>query len=76
MTQASIFLNNKTQAVRLPKDVAFPEGTKTVEVISVGVTRVIVPSDHLWDTFFDGHAVSDDFMEDRNQPAMQERDAL
>ena len=25
MTQASIFLNNKTQAVRLPKDVAFPD---------------------------------------------------
>lgn len=76
MTKASVFLNNKTQAVRLPKDVAFPEGTKTVEVIAVGATRVIVPSDHLWDTFFDGHSVSDDFMKDRDQPAMQEREAL
>ncbi|MEK9845991.1 type II toxin-antitoxin system VapB family antitoxin [Thalassospira sp.] len=56
------------QAVHLPVDVALPKGTKTVEVISVGVTRVIAPCDHLWDTFFDGPAVSDDFMEDRNQP--------
>ena len=73
MTKASVFQNNKMQAVYLPDDVAFPEGTKTVEVISVGVARVIAPSDHLWDTFFDGPAVSDDFMEDRNQPEIQKR---
>ncbi|MBO6807689.1 type II toxin-antitoxin system VapB family antitoxin [Thalassospira sp.] len=68
MTKASVFQNNKMQAVHLPDDVALPKGTKTVEVISVGVARVIAPSDHLWDTFFDAAAVSDDFMEDRNQP--------
>ncbi|MCC9625909.1 type II toxin-antitoxin system VapB family antitoxin [Thalassospira sp. MA62] len=68
MTKASVFQNNKMQAVYLPDDVALPEGTKTVEVISVGVARVIAPNDHLWDSFFDGPAVSDDFMEDRNQP--------
>ena len=74
MTQASIFLNNKTQAVRLPKDVAFPEGIKSVEVIAVGNTRVIAPADQLWDSFFDAHSVSDDFMSTRNQPDMQKRE--
>lgn len=74
MTQASIFLNNKTQAVRLPKDVAFPEGTKSVEVITVGNTRVLTPTDQLWDSFFDAHSVSDDFMDSRNQPDMQKRE--
>jgi len=73
MTKASVFQNNKMQAVYLPDDVALPNGTKTVEVISLGVARVIVPSDHLWDTFFDGHPVTDDFMEDRNQPETQKR---
>ena len=73
MTKASVFQNDKMQAVYLPDNVALPEGTKTVEVISVGVARVIAPSDHLWDTFFDGPAVSDDFMEDRNQPENQKR---
>ena len=76
MTQASVFLNNKTQAIRLPKDVAFPEGTKSVEVITVGSTRVIMPADQLWDSFFDAHTVSDDFMSDRNQPDMQKREAF
>ena len=73
MTKASVFQNYKMQAVHLPDDVALPLGTKTVEVISVGVARVIVPSDHLWDTFFDGPVVSDDFMEKRNQPEIQKR---
>lgn len=76
MTQASVFLNNKTQAVRLPKDVALPEGTKTVEVVVLGEARLIVPSDHLWDSFFDGPAVSDDFLSERQQPEMQQRDSL
>jgi virulence-associated protein VagC len=34
-----------TQAVRLPKDVAFPDGVKSVTVLREGNRRVIVPSD-------------------------------
>jgi antitoxin VapB len=76
MTQTTVFMNNKTQAVRLPKDLAFPEGTKAVEVIAVGAARVITPVDHIWDIFFDQHSVSDDFMEQRDQPRQQEREAF
>tara|TARA_R110000796_G_scaffold228286_1_gene345370 strand:+ start:39890 stop:40138 length:249 start_codon:yes stop_codon:yes gene_type:complete len=71
MTRTSVFSNNGTQSVRLPKDAAFPDGTKSVEVIAVGTTRVIMPTDQLWDSFFDTQSVSDDFMSNCNQPYME-----
>ena len=76
MTRASVFLNNKTQAVRLPKDVALPEEVKTVEVIALGNARLIAPSDQLWDSFFDGPTITEDFMSDRQQPTMQDRESF
>ncbi|MEQ8392437.1 MAG: type II toxin-antitoxin system VapB family antitoxin [Thalassospira sp.] len=71
MTRTSIFSNNGTQAVRLPKDAAFPDGTTSVAVIAVGTTRVIMPTDQIWDSFFDTQSVSDDFMSNCNQPDMK-----
>ncbi|MBV17824.1 MAG: AbrB/MazE/SpoVT family DNA-binding domain-containing protein [Thalassospira sp.] len=65
MTRTSVFSNNGTQAVRLPKDAAFPDGTKSVEVIAVGTTRVISPTDQTWENFFEGYTVSGDFMSDQ-----------
>ena len=43
MVSSKLFLNNTTQAVRLPKEVAFPEGVTEVEIFVEGDTRVIVP---------------------------------
>ena len=74
MTKATVFTNNKSQAVRLPKAVALPDSVKQVEVIKVGKARLITPADSRWDTFFEGPIVSDDFMEDRRQPPMQQRE--
>jgi antitoxin VapB len=69
-----IFTTNKTQAVRLPKAVAFPEDVSEVEIVVVGESRVITPVAKRWDFFFDqGVEVSEDFMTDRDQPAPQER---
>lgn len=76
MTQASVFLNNKTQAIRLPKDVALPDNVKTVEVIALGRSRLIAPSDEIWDSFFSGPAISDDFMSERQQPEQQIRETF
>lgn len=76
MTEASVFKSNRNQAVRLPKQMAFPEGVRKVEIFRSGHALVIVPAGRRWDDFFDGPPVSDDFMTDREQPAMQERDAL
>src|SRR3546814_3903734 len=44
MTRTTVFQSNRSQAVRLPKDVAFPEGVKEVTVLREGKRRVIVPS--------------------------------
>lgn len=76
MTIASIFKTNQTQAVRLPKAVAFPENVKQVEVKVVGNTRILSPVGSAWDYFFENIKVSDDFMNERNQPIPQERELM
>ena len=53
MTQATIFKSNQTQAVRLPKAVAFPEDVKKVSVVVIGKSRLLTPSENLWDDWFD-----------------------
>lgn len=50
---STLFKSNRSQAVRLPKDVAFPDGVKKVVVRKVGKSIVITPSEALWDDFFD-----------------------
>ncbi|EPU4252618.1 toxin-antitoxin system antitoxin VapB [Escherichia coli] len=74
--ETTVFLSNRSQAVRLPKAVALPEDVKKVNVIAVGRTRIITPAGESWDSWFDGDSVSADFMNDREQPAVQERDAF
>ncbi|MDN5796972.1 MAG: antitoxin [Intrasporangium sp.] len=77
MTRTTVFRNNKTQAVRLPKDVALPDDVREVEVIAVGDARVITPSGGRMDYWFDhGLRVTVDFAEHRDQPTFQERAAL
>lgn len=76
MEQASIFKSNKSQAVRLPKPVALPESVKKVDVIVLGRARLLVPAGEAWDAWFDDAGVSDDFMDEREQPAGQERESL
>lgn len=76
MPQASIFQSNRSQAVRLPKAVAFPDDVKRVDVIALGRTRIITPAGEAWDSWFDGEGVTADFMADREQPDDQEREAF
>ncbi|RKR06719.1 antitoxin VapB [Kushneria sinocarnis] len=74
-----LFLSNKSQAVRLPKAVAFPEEVSEVTIITLGRSRLITPSGNLWDDFFDpdeSRAVSADFMESRDQPEPQQRETF
>lgn len=76
MPQASIFQSNRSQAIRLPKAVAFPDDVKRVDVIALGRTRIITPAGEAWDSWFDGEGVTADFMADREQPDDQEREAF
>jgi antitoxin VapB len=76
MIRSTIFTSNGSQAVRLPKAVAFPEGVHEVEIIKVGHGRLIVPAGKRWDDFFDGPGASDDFMSERSEPEAEEREPL
>ena len=71
-----MFKSNKTQAVRLPKAVAFDESVTEVEIVVVGNSRIISPTGDGWDQWFDGPGISDYFMNDREQGDDQEREAL
>lgn len=70
--ESTVFLTNRTQAVRLPKSVALPADVKLVEVIAVGRSRIISPKGEAWDAWFSDLNASDDFMIEREQPEAQE----
>ena len=71
----TVFLSNKTQAVRLPKAVAFPGDVSEVEIIAIGNSRLICPVGHRWDTFFSRETkVSSDFMAERDQGSAEDRE--
>jgi antitoxin VapB len=77
MTSSTVFTSNRSQAVRLPKAVAFPDGVHQVDILKIGSSRVIVPQGKRWDDLFqNGPRVSDDFMTERDQPPVEEREPL
>ena len=73
MTRTTLFLTNRSQAVRLPKDVAFPDGVREVSILRDGARRVIVPATAVWDDFFDAPGIE---IGEREQPQAQEREAF
>jgi antitoxin VapB len=68
---AALFKSNRNQAVRIPKDMEFPEGVKKLTVRRVGKTLIFTPPENLWDDFFDEPGVD---LGSRDQPEQQERD--
>ncbi|UZE18316.1 antitoxin [Pseudomonas sp. B21-054] len=74
MKQTTLFMSNRSQAVRLPKTVAMPNDVKRVDVIATGRARIITSAGEAWDSWFDGDSVTADFMTEREQPANQERE--
>ena len=77
MTISTVFINNRTQAVRLPVELRLPEGVRKVVVRAKGSERIIAPVGQTWDSFFnDGPVVSDDFLQERASQQQSEREAL
>ncbi|WP_434621148.1 type II toxin-antitoxin system VapB family antitoxin [Azospirillum sp. B2RO_4] len=70
--RTSLFQSNRTQAVRLPKDVSFPAHVREVVILRDGARRLIVPADSVWDDFFQSPGIA---FPDRDQPEMQDREA-
>ena len=59
LAQSTTFLSNRSQAVRLPRDVVFPEDVKTVVIRARGKARIVTPLDALWEDFFADPACPD-----------------
>jgi antitoxin VapB len=77
MASSTVFTTNRSQAVRLPKAVAFPEGVHEVDILKIGRSRLIVPKGRRWDDLFkSGPKASEDFMTEREQPPAEEREPL
>jgi antitoxin VapB len=77
MATSTVFTSNRSQAVRLPKAVAFPPGVHQVDILKIGRSRLIVPQGKRWDDLFqNGPRASDDFMAEREQPQAEEREPL
>ena len=77
METGTVFINNRTQAVRLPAGTRFPDSVKKVQVRAVGKERILTPVDAAWDSFFlGGQTVSDDFMTERADQHQPERETL
>jgi antitoxin VapB len=75
MTSAKLFRNGQSQAVRLPKEFALPG--REVFVRHVGNAVLLVPTGDPWSGFEGALGqFTDDFMEDRIQPAHEAREPL
>ena len=77
MARSTVFISNRSQAVRLPKAMRFPDGVQQVHALRLGNARLIIPVGQRWDEFFaNGPQVCDDFMSGREQPSTKEREPL
>jgi antitoxin VapB len=73
MKTAKLFMNGRSQAVRLPKDFRFD--CDEVFIHKQGESVILTAKKPGWDEFFDSISVfSDDFLSDREGSAPQERD--
>ncbi|RJP94118.1 MAG: antitoxin [Desulfobacteraceae bacterium] len=77
MNQGSVFTNNRSQAVRLPAEMRFPEDVKKVFVRAMGKERVLSPIENIWDSFFMSEDnVSKDFMTERASQTQSDRESF
>ena len=77
MAISTVFINNRTQAVRLPAEVRLPGGVKRVSVRAIGNERIIAPVENIWDSFsMSGSQVSDDFMTARASQQQDTRESF
>lgn len=75
MVATTLFINNRTQAVRLPAELRLPSDVKRVDVRARGNERIIAPLGQSWDSFFkDGPQATNDFMAERASQEQLQRE--
>jgi antitoxin VapB len=73
METAKLFMNGRSQAVRLPKEFRF-DGEE-VYIRKVGEAVILIPYHAPWSTLIDSLGeFSTDYMAERRQPPTQERE--
>lgn len=74
MQTAKIFLNGRSQAVRLPKEFQFVGNDVIIQ--KIGDAVLLIPNNKAWNIFLQGlNNFSDDFMKDgRKQPKLNKRE--
>ena len=75
LRKAALFKSNRSQAVRIPKDIAFPDDVGEVYVRRVGKSVILTPINALWDDFFD-RGPNPDFPERFPQGEYEERESF
>ena len=72
---AKIFENGRSQAVRLPKECRF--SSDEVLVNKIGDIVILLPKSSNWDSFAAAiDMFSDDFMDNKREDSLQEREIL
>ena len=75
MQTAKIFLNGRSQAVRLPKDFRF--SGNDVFIRKIGKIVILIPKDDPWASLSNSlDQFTDDYMETRDQPTQDSRETL
>ena len=75
MQTAKIFLNGRSQAVRLPKDFRF--SGDDVFIRKIGKIVILIPKDDPWASLPNSlDQFTDDYMETRDQPTQDSRETL
>ena len=75
MDTAKLFINGKSQAVRLPKEYRFRG--KKVYLKKMGNAVLLIPEQGSWQPLVESLSLfSEDFMADREQPPAQTREVL
>lgn len=76
MQSAKLFLNGRSQAVRLPKEFQFSGDDVLIQ--KVGDAVILLPHNKSWEIFLHGlNSFTDDFMkEERSQGKSQSREKI
>jgi antitoxin VapB len=75
METAKVFMNGRSEAVRLPKNCRF--GTEEIYIKKVGSVVVLVPKEKAWEVFMQSlDGFSSDFMTTRPAAIPQKRRKL
>ncbi len=73
MQTAKLFINGRSQAVRLPKNLNF--SGNDIYIKKIGRLVVLIPKDDPWSSLISSlDQFTDDFMNNRNQPDQDSRE--